>query len=59
MFLAGAWCSRRAPGSGAGARGLGAETRRPLGLGAPLVPPPHPLVEPAPERCREALRGAG
>jgi hypothetical protein len=51
MFLAGAWCSRRAPGSGDGARGLWAETRRPLGLGAPLVPR-HTLawVEPAPER---------
>jgi hypothetical protein len=43
MFLSVTWCSRRVPGSGDGARGLGAEPRRPLGLGAPLVPPPHPL----------------
>jgi hypothetical protein len=43
MFLADACYSRRAPGSGDGARGLWAEPRRPLGLGAPLVPPPHPL----------------
>ena len=59
MFLVGAWCSRRASGSGDGARGLWAGARRLRGLVCPWCPSHILWVEPAPERGWGGLRGAG
>jgi hypothetical protein len=59
MFLADACYSRRAPGSGDGARGLWAEARRLRGLVRPWFPRHTLWVEPTPERGRGGLRGAG